>query len=166
MSTRDGGGAPRWLFALELGYVAFLVAGAVSYGQWDWLRRLLPAMAGPIPISVAWWGAMGGVTISLTGIFRHAGDWRSDYNDWHIARPILGAVMGSVGFLVFVVVIRSTGTTPNTSSATGRPVYDLIAFLLGYREEVFRELLRKAVDVLLAPGRGTPDSSDKPPDKS
>jgi hypothetical protein len=72
-------------------------------------------------------------------------------------------VMGTVGVLVFLTLIRSTGTQINTSADAGRPVYDLIAFLLGYREEVFRDVLRKAVDVLLAPGRsketGTPDDS-------
>jgi hypothetical protein len=80
------------------------------------------------------------------------------------------SVFGSVddalavdGFLVFIAV-SFDGTTPNTSSTTARSVYDLVAFLLGYREEVFRELLRKAVDVLLAPGRGTPGSIGQPPD--
>jgi hypothetical protein len=162
MSTNEVA-PPRWLFALELAYIGVLVAAAIIYGQSSGLRDLVPAKVGPVPLGVPWWGALGGITISLTGIFRHASDWNPAYNNWHIARPILGAVMGTVGVLVFLTLIRSTGTQINTSADAGRPVYDLIAFLLGYREEVFRDVLRKAVDVLLAPGRsketGTPDDS-------
>lgn len=165
MSALDppSGSAPRWLFILELIYLLSLVGVAICYGQWSGLRSVVPDMVGPIPVSVPWWGALGGVTISLTGVFRHGRDWRPEYDNWHIARPALGAVMGSVGFLVFVGVIRSTGTSPDTASASGRPIYDLIAFLLGYREAVFREVLRKAVDVLLAPGRAAVDRTESTP---
>ncbi len=72
---------------------------------------------------------------------------------WHIARPFLGAVVGSVGFLIFIVVIRATCTTVSAGTAAGRAAFDLVAFLVGYREEVFRQLLKRATDVLFAPGR-------------
>jgi len=64
----------------------------------------------------------------------------------------MGAVMGSVGYLIFIVIISASATLPQ-GPAHGSPIFYLIAFLLGYREQVFRDVLRKAVDVLLAPGR-------------
>ncbi|MDQ6617574.1 MAG: hypothetical protein M3083_23210 [Actinomycetota bacterium] len=151
-SASTGGSAPGWIFALELAYLGTLTALAVLYHQSSGLRRLVPDPAGPIPVGVAWWGAVGGVTISLTGIFRHSRSWDSSLNMWHSARPVLGAVMGTVGYLIFVTVIRATGNEAS-NRPVGAPVFYLVAFLLGYREEVFREVLRKAVDVLLAPGR-------------
>jgi hypothetical protein len=157
---RDGADrpAPRWLLVLEFGYVVALALVAVLYGQLLGLRQLVPDPVGPIPIGVPWWGALGGVTISLTGIFRHRRDWDDTLDNWHIARPLLGAIMGSVGFLIFIVVIRSTGTNLSARATAGRPVYYLVAFLLGYREEAFRNLLRRAVDLLLSTGKQAGDT--------
>ncbi len=71
---------------------------------------------------------------------------------WHVARPFLGAILGSVGFLVFIVVIKATGNTSSTATTTERDAFELVAFLVGYREEVFRQLLERATAFLLAPG--------------
>lgn len=150
--------APIWLFILQLAYLAALVTIGLLYVHLDAFRRLLPNPAGPIPLAVPWWGALGGITISLTGIFRNAGRWQPRYELWHIARPVLGAIVGSVAYLIFIVVIRATGTTPGPHSSTSGAVFDLVAFLVGYREEVFRELLKRASDSLFAPTRRDQDS--------
>ena len=89
--------------------------------------------------------------ISLSGILKHPKDWRPEYELWHIARPVLGAVMGTVGFLILFVIIRSTGANVPKSGIT----YDVLAFLVGYREEIFRTLLKRAADVLLSSGPTT-----------
>ncbi len=150
---------PIWLFVLQLLYLAALVTISLLYAHLGAFRRLVPDPAGPVPLAVPWWGALGGVTISLTGIFRNAGNWQPRYELWHIARPFLGAVVGSVAYLIFIVIIRSTGTIPSSRSAASGAVFDLVAFLVGYREEVFRELLKRASDSLFAPARRDKDSS-------
>lgn len=142
--------APTWLFVLELAYVALLVALALAYADSQWLQRYIHDPEGPLPLSVPWWGALGGVTISLTGVFKHASTWRPDYEKWHIARPVLGAVVGSVGCLIFIVVIRATGNDATTTKPSGGAVLALVAFLVGYREEIFRELIKRATDSLFA----------------
>jgi len=151
-SVLEGPAPPHWLLALELAYLVTLVGFAILYGHTDTLRRVIPVQVGPAPLAVPWWGALGGVTISLTGIFRNARRWDSSYNGWHIARPALGAVVGTVGYLVFIVVVRATGSTVGTSAVDSRAAFDLIAFLVGYREDIFRELLKRATDVLFATG--------------
>ncbi len=157
VAERDQGRSPTrppaWLFALQLAYLAALVALGLAYLHQPALHRFLPDPAGLVPLGVPWWGALGDVTISFTGIFRNARRWDGSYELWHIARPFLGAVVGSVGFLIFIVVIRATGTTVSAGTAAGRAAFDLVAFLVGYREEVFRQLLKRATDVLFAPGR-------------
>lgn len=145
--------APSWALPLQLLYLAALVAIAVLYHQIKQLRAVFPDPAGPIPLGVPWWGALGGVTISFTGIFRHAHEWQARFNGWHVARPVLGAVAGSVGYLVFIVVIRASGAHASSGAQVNSAIFDLVAFLLGYREAVFREILRSAMDTLLAPGR-------------
>jgi len=148
------------MISLELGYLALLVLLALGYYHFAWLHNLVHDPAAPIPLAVPWWGALGGITISLTGLFRHASTWDGSYQGWHIARPFVGAVIGTVGYLIFIVVIRTTGAHVPAGSGSGQAVFDLVAFLVGYREAVFRDLLRKAVDVLLAPGRPS-DKSER-----
>jgi hypothetical protein len=144
---------PRWVLPLQLLYLIGLVLLAVLYHEIAVLRRVFPSPSGSIPLYVPWWGALGGITISCTGIFRNAAQWNRHYNSWHLARPFLGAVAGSVGYLVFITIIQTTGAALPAHSEASSSVFALVAFLVGYREEVFRELLRTAVDTLIAPGR-------------
>jgi hypothetical protein len=96
--------------------------------------------------------------ISLTGVFKHPRDWNNDRNMWHIARPALGAVTGTVGFLIFFVVLRSTGASVPKSSAT----FFVVAFLVGYREDIFRTLLKRATDLMFS-HTGSEERSDGSP---
>jgi hypothetical protein len=151
--------APRWMLWLQISYVFGLVGLSVIYANSPWLRRLVHDPAGPIPLSVPWWGALGAVTISMTGVFRNRERWDSAYNQWHVSRPVIGAIAGSIGYLIFICVIRSTGASP-PKSAPSAVVFDLVAFLVGYREAVFRELLQRATDVLLKPNDSSKNKSD------
>ena len=155
--------APRSLFTLELTYLAVLVAIGLLYFHSTAFRHFLPNPAGPVPLEIPWWGALGGVTISLTGIFRNANRWDSRYELWHIARPVLGAVVGSVAYLIFITVIRTTGAPLSLHPAPSGVVFDLVAFLVGYREQVFRELLKRATDSLFSStSRDQENRSDEP----
>lgn len=151
--------APTWLLPLQLAYLAALVLLALLHFHWSWAHQLFGATVGPVPLAVPWWGALGGITISLTGLFKHGDSWEHRLDAWHIARPVMGATMGSVGYLVFIVVIRTVDTHAPTTAGTGGATFDLVAFLVGYREAVFRELLRRAVDILLSPGSSSGDTS-------
>jgi hypothetical protein len=136
---------PRGIYWLSIGYAAGLLVIAVAYvDKVSWLGWL-PDPLGPIPLGVPWFGALGGVTISMRGIFRHNAAWDDSYNLRHVSRPISGAIVGIVAYLIFVVVIGATGITPKT---TGTVVYDLVAFLVGYREDTFRSLVLRATDAL------------------
>jgi hypothetical protein len=130
-------------------YLVVLLALAVGYVTWSPFHQVLPDTLGPIPVGVPWWGALGAVTISLYGVFRHNQKWERSFNYWHIARPLLGAVLGMVAYLVFVVVIDATGVQAKRS---GTLVYYLVAFLVGYSEDTVQLLLKRATDVLFASG--------------
>lgn len=141
-------------FVLAMVYLFVLLVLGIGYGAWSAFRQVLPETLGPIPIGVPWWGALGAVTISLYGVFRHNQKWERSFNYWHIARPFLGAVLGMVAYLVFVVVIDATGVQAKRS---GTLVYYLVAFLVGYSEDTVQLLLKRATDVLFA--SGTPRSN-------
>jgi hypothetical protein len=112
---------------------------------------------------VPWFGALGAVLIGMYGMFDHIHkDWSARYNIWHVARPLTGAVLGIMAYLIFAATVRATGVDPTATTqaqgVTSEIVYDVIAFAVGYREESFRVLFKRALDLFLGPGESTPNS--------
>jgi hypothetical protein len=147
-----------FFFWLGMGYTLFLLLLAVAYNVSYQGRQ--PYLIGDIlPIGVPWFGAIGAVTISLEGVFRwNQRQWNADYNYWHIGRPLFGAVLGIVAFFLFVLLLSSSGTSPKfladppqASLPKDFILYYVVAFLVGYREETFRELIRRVTDMILKP---------------
>src|SRR5260370_1442890 len=96
------------------------------------------------------------MTVGLGGIFRHNQSWDPSYKYRHLARPVSGAIVGIAAYLIVVVVISATGVTPKT---TGTLVYDLAAFLAGYREATFRRLVGRPTDALFGPHRAPSEAA-------
>lgn len=219
-------------FVLAFVYLSILLLMGLLYFVDRDLLFFVPAAFGPVPVGVPWFGALGAVLISLTGVFEHEHDWDESYWPWHVARPLVGAALGVVSVLIMQAGVLSVGATPilpapmptptpvatraaatatptpgvqptptpsptaaptpagnTTSTLTPTPtpsstppppgsgsqsqpsnskapvpsflLYYLIAFLVGYREETFRELIKRLVDVILSPGNG--GAAPKPP---
>jgi RsiW-degrading membrane proteinase PrsW (M82 family) len=138
------------IFWLEMFYLLGL--GAIA-----WLyftdRLTLPGAISSVPTSgILWFGALGGVLLSLTGVFEHSGNWDPSFRLWHVARPFVGAAVGLVAVLVIQAGILTLGQNPTPDKNASRFVfYYVVAFLVGYREESFRELIRRLGDVILKP---------------
>ena len=176
-------------FILALLYLAvILTIGLIFFANRGLLFFLPETNAfGPVPLGVPWFGALGAVLISLTGVFEHEHDWDASYWPWHVARPLIGVALGVVSVLILQAGVLAVGSTPiqpaptptatstqpaTTSTSTPAPttpgaaqqsqptnskiptnlLYYLVAFLVGYREETFRELIKRLVDIILAPG--------------
>lgn len=144
------------LLALDVLYIAILIVLLVGrQAHWFWLDRIHNPIGGIIPLAVPWFGALGAVTISIYGIVDHSGDWQDRWNLWHLIRPVVGAILGTIAYLIFIGLIQATGTTPTSvgsSSSIKLITYLIIAFVVGFREQTFRALIKKVVDVLLSPG--------------
>jgi hypothetical protein len=156
---------PPFFFWVEFSYLILLLAGVVVWFQWSALRQVLPNPIGAVPLSVPWFGALGAVITGLSGVFYYndyqrdpARRWNPGYNFWHFARPFTGAAMGLVGYLILVAVVNATGSSGNTS----KPIADVLAFLFGYREESFRELLSRATDLFILPGQKPSPAAAQP----
>jgi hypothetical protein len=142
--------------ALDVLYVAILVLLLIGrQAHWLGLDRIHNPIGGIIPLGVPWFGALGAVTISIYGVVDHSSEWQAKWNLWHVIRPVVGAILGTVAYLIFVGVIQATGTTPSAVVAS-TPIklitYFVIAFVVGFREQTFRTLIQKVVDTLLSPG--------------
>ncbi|MDX6717784.1 MAG: hypothetical protein QOJ63_38 [Solirubrobacteraceae bacterium] len=140
---------PRGLFALEIAYLVILLGTFVLFKTSDGVRDALPSRLGPLPVEVPWFGALGGALISLTGMFEHRSSWDHSYKYWHYSRPLVGAIIGSLGALLIFVLSDTASAGAATTTVTA---FDVIAFLVGYREESFRELIKRVTDLLLKPG--------------
>jgi len=144
-------------------YMIALIAGLLVYINWPTFKEHVPATLGPVPLAVPWFGAVGAVALSISGVVDHFSDWDSSYALWHVVRPVIGAVTGSVGALIIISgVIASTGSASLNSSITKDIFYDLVAFLAGYREETFRTLIKRLTDVVVGPGDSTGGGAAKP----
>jgi len=149
---------PCDVIAVAIAWIVVLPALAYAYQHWAWLHSAVPDPAGPIPLGVAWWGALGGLSISLIGIVGPTHAWQDRFRLWHYVRPLLGAISGSVGYLIVFGLFQAAGTAPKMSGAHAI-VFDTIAFLIGFREEMFWQLITKAVDLILQPATPSNNTS-------
>lgn len=153
-----------FFFWLGMGYLILLLVVGVFYAVQvgDGNPYML---GGLLPVAVPWFGALGAVTISLAGVFSysHSG-WDRHYNYWHIGRPFFGAVLGIVAFFMFVLIVSSAGTKipflENAKDARSKDfiIYYVLAFLVGYREKTFRDLIQRVTDLILNPGTQAADT--------
>jgi len=153
--TKLWGGSQGAIFSLQIFYLTILAVLAIIYFT-DRSLINLPESLGPISVAVPWFGALGAVVISLVGTTEHRQDWDPSYRFWHWSRPLLGASFGSVSVLIFQAGILAVGSTPtaNPQSVPRNLLYYLVAFVVGYREETFRELIKRVTDIILSPGPG------------
>jgi hypothetical protein len=104
---------------------------------------------------------MGGLTASLGGIFYYnRGSWRASFNYWHAVRPAMGAITGGVACVLLVVILR--GASGNAKITTDATTFDASAFVFGYAESAFRQLITSVTNVFLKPGTSTEEKPKAP----
>jgi hypothetical protein len=163
-----------WLLRQQPGFFAIvstaylvvltLLLLARSFG-WIGIDRLPNRIGGIIPLAIPWFGALGAVLISLYGVVDHNGagrstnePWDPSYDYWHVLRPFIGAVLGTVSYLIFIGFVNATSSNgTNTPSPVPKTAEDaipylVIAFVVGFREDTFRQLIKRVIDTLLGPG--------------
>lgn len=142
---------PRSVLIVAVLWAAVLIASFVLYERDDGFADFVAFKLGPLPFEAIWFGAVGGFLISAQGIFEHNRKWDASYDYWHYARPLLGALIGTLGCLIFIVLNEAA----SKKTATPNPVfYDVVALAIGYREESFRHLIASLVDTIIVPGTG------------
>jgi hypothetical protein len=145
---------PTSVLLIALLWLVLIVASFICYETIDGFADFVTFRLGPLPFEAIWFGAVGGWLISAQGIFEFNREWRRSYDYWHYVRPLLGAIIGTLGCLIFIVLNEAaTKATPKPN-----PVfYDVIALAVGYREESFRKLLEKLFDSIILPGKNEKD---------
>jgi H+/Cl- antiporter ClcA len=139
---------PRRVLAVALAWTIVLVALFILFEEVRAIRTFFPTKLGPLPFTSIWFGAAGGLLISLQGIFNYNRRWRRSYDYWHYLRPVIGGMMGTLGCLVFIVLNQAASTQHPPANGV---FYAVLAFVLGYREQSFRALVMRLVDTIILP---------------
>jgi hypothetical protein len=143
------GPMPLHILFFAMAYLAALIGMFIAYFTSPWLRMHIPANLGPLPAGVVWFGAIGAVVVSLYGIFLYNQKWDTSYNYWHYCRPLFGAVTGSIGALMYLVLLH----LGSASSVRVDPLtFYVVAFVLGFADKSFMQLLQNVTEVILKPG--------------
>lgn len=134
----------EWVFAYDMIALAILLLLAWSYflgGGWS-VHRVIPAP--PLPeftIFAIWFGALGGIAISLKGVYDHdASDWQAAYNLWHLGRPISGGIAGGLTYLLLWVSSKAQPSDAVVLAA---------AFILGTQEKRFFNFLYEVARLIV-----------------
>jgi H+/Cl- antiporter ClcA len=144
---------PWHLLVLAVAYLAALIALFLTYVMVAWLRAHLPANLGQLPVGVVWFGATGAVMASLYGIFVYNQKWDTSYNYWHYCRPLFGAVTGSIGALIYLVLLHlGSASIVKVDPLT----FYVVAFVLGFADKSFVQLLQNVTTVVIKPGNQPP----------
>ncbi len=136
------------LLWLELGYLAvLLLLGYLVYRYPDFV--LWKNFAKSLNIQTAWFGALGGVTIGLFGVYSHvqARDFDPKYLLWYISKPVMGAIFGWFVFLAYYLTLLSV-QGPQEGGIKSPTLPFAIAFLAGFSERFTIRIIDRLMTVL------------------
>jgi hypothetical protein len=151
------------LLGTEAGYLflilalGYLVKRYPDYWLWSGLVGL--------GARAAWFGAVGGVTIGIYGIYSHisAKDFDPSFRLWYICKPFMGAIFGWFVFLVYYVGVVSAQAGEKVDIKNPVLSY-LIAFLAGFSERFTIRTIDRFMTVLTGGDDKNKDKGkDNPP---
>ena len=101
------------------------------------------------PLQTAWFGALGGITIAIYGIYEHIQlrDFDPKYELWYMCKPLMGAIFGWFVYLIYFIGLISVQGLDSTNINHPELPY-LIAFLAGFSERFTLRLIDRLMEVL------------------
>jgi hypothetical protein len=102
-------------------------------------------------VQSAAWGSLGGITGAFYALWKHVSremDFSKQYSLWYISNPIMGLVLGALVFLVTNFTLISLFSGTGEKAITSPFVIYLLAFVIGYQQNVAWALIRRVVKVL------------------
>lgn len=164
--------APGWILVILPAEFVLLAALLIGFyvGLLSKTQMSVGLIGGLLPLIVPWGGAHGGVSNALVGVSSHwslSGPSRpskqsSQWNVWYLVQLPLGAAFGTISTLIVVFLIGSLGKTTGGQivvTPAGSATLLVIAFAVGYRQDVFRQLLARVTTILLGNIEDAPTSA-------
>jgi len=158
--AKTGKTLPFWVLIASLAWLVLLVALFFIWILTPEFRNELPKLYGHdpgIPVEVPWFGAIGGLAASLGAIVYYGrGNWRDSFDYWHLLKPALGAITGAISCVLLVVILRACNG--NAQITTDPTTFDASAFVFGYAESAFRELIKTITNIFIKPAGTSGDA--------
>lgn len=155
---------PGWVFVCQVLWALGLLGLFLAYVHSN-DRLGLPRSFGKVPVEAPWLGAVGGLLASLGGIsYFSRGRWEARFNYWHPVKPLMGLASGAVACLLITVLVRVATSSAKLELDT--TALDAVAFVFGFAESAFRELVKSVTDVFLRPGGSKSGTGNNSTDKS
>lgn len=143
----------RRLLWIEIGYLVILLL--LGYFTCKWPNFVLwdGLMKDPIMLHLqtVWFGALGGVTIAIYGIYEHIHlrDFDPNYELWYICKPLIGGIFGwFVCMIYFIGVVSIQGFDIKLEKIKTPELSYVIAFLAGFSERFTLKMIDKLMGVL------------------
>jgi tetratricopeptide (TPR) repeat protein len=129
-----------YLFILLL--IGYLINKWPGYGLWKGIINQ--------SLQTAWFGALGGITIAIYGIYSHIQqkDFDPNYQLWYLCKPVIGAIFGWFVYLIFFLGLVSVQGMNQQKMARPELAF-LIAFLAGFSERFTIKMIDKVMSVLI-----------------
>lgn len=137
----------RRLLLVEGAWLAALIA--IAYAATRWPQA--PAWAAVLTVHTraAWFGALGGVTVAIFGLYSHvqARDFDRAYELWYHCKPVMGAITGWFVFFVYYLgILAVQGPGDQVLSRPELPY--AIAFLAGFSERFTIRIIDKVMQIV------------------
>ncbi|MGR0320366.1 hypothetical protein [Agromyces sp. ZXT2-3] len=183
MTRGIAGLRPGWiLFILGLQFAVLLALLVVSFLDLSWFPSTGAVIGGVFPWIVPWAAALGGASHAMYSVSYHWKNFRRstplqrrqaerqgwEWNAFYLVRVLLGCVFGTVAALIVVWVTKSIDvglTAEQGISTSGKIVLFVIAFVVGFQQDYFKELLKRVAAILLTKPETGPGSGKVSPDQ-
>jgi len=118
--------------------VVLAVVAILYLDDWHQFKGVFPDAIPVLSLYAMWFGSLGGIVISLKGVYDHPGsEWQEKWTLWHYGRPFSGAVVGGVTYVLLRALSVQTGQGQSSEVTLSVPVVQVAAFVLGTQERRF-----------------------------
>jgi hypothetical protein len=133
------------LFRVELAYLIAVMS--IGYLTYEWPNYWLWSKFITVQAGTAWFGALGGVTIGLFGLYTHIQlrNFDPKYQLWYICKPVVGAIFGWFVCMVYLVGLLAT---QNSLAVSNPLLLYVIAFLAGFSERFTIKIVDRIMQLL------------------
>ncbi len=137
------------LLGIEILYLVLILALGFAVRRYPsfWLWNDLVGNGA----KAAWFGALGGVTIGVYGLYTHvsAKNFDATFRLWYLCKPVMGAIFGWFVFVVYYVgVVSAQGSGAGPTAIHNPELAFLIAFLAGFSERFTIKTIDRFMTVL------------------
>jgi hypothetical protein len=137
------------LFLYEVIWAALFMTFFIISNQAPEITNIILVMSSAI------WGGIGGITGAFYALWKHVArdvDFSKQYYLWYISTPVMGLILGAFIYLVMKGSLLSLTAEANIQDVTSPFIIYLLAFVVGYQQNVAWALVRRVVQVFQLSG--------------